>query len=67
MAERAWTTLAMRKGDLANATELMRKWGYIFYEDPVEGDEGTILAAHLRDGPDGPVYDTNDFDLPEYL
>lgn len=48
---------------------IARAFGISFYEHPTKGDEVPILAATLdRIGPKGPiVWNTHDFDVPEYL
>lgn len=46
------------------ATELARKYGFVFYEHPIYGDEAPILAIKDGSGPASAVWNTQDFDLP---
>lgn len=48
-----------------NATLLKSAWNFDFYECPIYGDEGVILAVKRAAGPDATVYYTNDYDLPD--
>lgn len=58
-----WTMQLQGSGPLA------RCMGWSFYEHPTLGDEGHVLAVSLDFiGPNGPVvYDTGDYDVPEFL
>lgn len=48
---------------IGKATFLHQVFGYQFFEHPDYGDEAPILAMDKV----GRVYNTNDYDLPEYL
>jgi len=62
-----WTETSINPHRLGEP--LGRAFGWTFYEHPTKGDEAPILAATLdRIGPQGPiVYNTHDFDMPDYL
>lgn len=46
------------------ATELHREYGFIFYENPFKGQDAPVLAVRDGASPAGPVWNTEDFDLP---
>ncbi len=65
MIPKSWTPMPeVFKDQLANATEVGKVFGFAFYEHPKYGDEHPLLAV-----PRGSmaVYNTNDYNLPEYL
>lgn len=61
-----WTATAVARNWLHanNATELLRRWGFVFYEHPLRGDEAPVLAVRDSGGPASKVWNTQDFDLP---
>jgi hypothetical protein len=63
-----WTETSLTWNDL-RGEPLAKAFGWTFWEHPTKGDEHPVLAASLdRIGDHGPVvYDTHDFDVPEYL
>lgn len=63
-----WTETDIR-WDTLGPEPLARGFGWSFFEHPTLGDEHPVLAVTLdRIGEHGPiVYNTHDFDVPEYL
>jgi len=47
-----------------NATLLLDRWGFLFYENPLTGDESPVLAVRSGGSPASAVWNTQDFDLP---
>lgn len=64
---RTWEPTMINAAKLG--TPLARAFGWTFYEHPTEGDEHPILAVSMDVmGKFGPmVYNTGDYDIPEYL
>lgn len=64
-----WTETKLHYIEVGSHPPLAQAAGWAFFEHPTKGDEGTVLAISLDFiGDDGPlVFDTHDFDVPEYL
>jgi hypothetical protein len=61
-----WTETTIRPAQLGEP--LARAFGWTFYEHPTEGDEAPILAVRsYRMETGGPVWNTGDYDIPDYL
>ena len=46
------------------ATELGRRYGFIFFVHPIYGEAAPILAVKNGSGPASRVWNTHNFDLP---
>jgi hypothetical protein len=65
MIPKTWTQMpGVTKDQLVNATEIAKVFGFTFYEHPKHGDEHPLLAV-----PKGStaVFNTHDFDVPDYI
>lgn len=61
-----WTETTKSRGWIAanNATEIGRGWGFIFYENPITGDNSPVLAVKNGGSAASPVWNTQDMDVP---
>ncbi len=59
-----FTATKLDHSEVTKHAELARRLGWAFYEHPTKGNEHPLLA--VRKG-DRIVYNTNDFDVPDYL
>lgn len=65
-----WTATDLRWIDVSTVESLLHQaCGWSFFEHPTEGDEHPVLAMSLdyitEEGP--VVWNTHDYDVPEYL
>lgn len=64
-----WIATELSYADVVRGEPLARSFGWTFWEHPQLGDGFPVLAISLdRIGDHGPiVYNTGDYDVPEYL